>query len=409
MPTIPTFREVVMEHHQKADGTYNVKIRVTHHREVRYIPTSVTVEKHEITRKMKIKSQAKLDILETFKRQLRDAVSSANIFEIDAMTVDEVISFVQAQLLQSKAFRLEFFEYGRKIAAEKPKHSRRNYETALRDFSAFAERDNMDISEITSSMLRRYEQSIKKRLGKQARAVSLYTSSIAHIHRRAREEFNNEELNQIRIKNPYEYYKVPTQEDSDPRSVEMSVIHKMVETRLELTGRKRFAVDMYLLSFCLMGMNVPDLYEAGPAVDNVLTYYRHKTRSRRKDKAEAHVRMEEWALNLAKPYRSSDKNHAFRFFTMYCRYETMRDAIGKGLEAWREEYKQPYFTDYSARHTWATTAYAAGVNPAHITDGLVHRDPSRRMDDKYVRKAWELLWDQNRKVLEYAFGDNKFA
>jgi hypothetical protein len=36
-----TFKAVVMAHHKKEDGTYNVKIRVAHNRVTRYIKTNI--------------------------------------------------------------------------------------------------------------------------------------------------------------------------------------------------------------------------------------------------------------------------------------------------------------------------------------------------------------------------------
>jgi hypothetical protein len=56
-----TFKAVVFQHHKKQDGTYNVKIRVTHKRVKRFLPTNIFITKEDLTRGFKIKSQNVLD------------------------------------------------------------------------------------------------------------------------------------------------------------------------------------------------------------------------------------------------------------------------------------------------------------------------------------------------------------
>lgn len=50
-----TFRIEVCSSRKRQDGTYNVKIRVTHNRKIKRIATSIYVKKEDMTRGMKIK------------------------------------------------------------------------------------------------------------------------------------------------------------------------------------------------------------------------------------------------------------------------------------------------------------------------------------------------------------------
>ena len=62
-----TFKVLILPTQKKADGTYNVKIRVTHNRKSKYIKTPHYVGGTDIyTRKgeLKIKNQAVLDAME---------------------------------------------------------------------------------------------------------------------------------------------------------------------------------------------------------------------------------------------------------------------------------------------------------------------------------------------------------
>ena len=45
-----TFKAEVYAHQKKSDGTYNIKIRVTHNRQKRYLATTYYVTKEDLTR-----------------------------------------------------------------------------------------------------------------------------------------------------------------------------------------------------------------------------------------------------------------------------------------------------------------------------------------------------------------------
>ena len=56
-----TFKAIVLKHHAKTDGTYNVKIRVTHGRKAKYINTNFAVTKNDITESFKLKNHFFID------------------------------------------------------------------------------------------------------------------------------------------------------------------------------------------------------------------------------------------------------------------------------------------------------------------------------------------------------------
>ena len=53
-----TFKAEVYAHQKRADGTYNIKIRVIHQKRKKYIPTTYYVTKDDLTRTtFKLKNQ----------------------------------------------------------------------------------------------------------------------------------------------------------------------------------------------------------------------------------------------------------------------------------------------------------------------------------------------------------------
>lgn len=62
------------------------------------------------------------------------------------------------------------------------------------------------------------------------------------------------------------------------------------------------AKDLFILSFAMMGMNSAGFYNAHTAENEIITYQRTKTRTRREDKAEMKVRIEPEIKSLFEKY-----------------------------------------------------------------------------------------------------------
>lgn len=393
----PVFRPVILSHQIKKDGTCNIKIRVTHKRKVAYIPTNIFAGKTEYDKEYQLKPAALLRCSEVMKKIDR-IIEECDIFEFEYLDVKEVVKFVSAKLRKPKKFKLDFFEWGNIVADRRPKYSGNNYRTALNSFAGFLQRERIDIAEITSSLLRKYQGYLEDKHGKDARAVSLYTSALATIHSEARKIYNDNELGEIVIKNPFEFYNPPKQKQAAKRGVESETIQKLIDIRGELDTLHRLAVDVFLLSFALMGTNVPDLYDAKKE-DDVIYYNRTKTRERRHDNAEMRIRMEPVCSWLFDSFADPDNVRAFNLYHQYTFYKSIADKANDRLKVVAKRIGVQPFTMYSARHTWASIAYSIGIPKSLINDCLCHVDPNMSVTDIYIKKDWSILWEANKKVL----------
>ncbi|MDR1674948.1 MAG: phage integrase SAM-like domain-containing protein [Tannerella sp.] len=150
-----TFKAVVEKHHKKTDGTFNVKIRVTHKRVVKYMATSLFVTKEEVTKSTKIKNQAVLDVLEETVRKYRNACNALGE-RLDAMTADQVVDYLK-RVGKGDVFRLDFIKFGEEVVASLKKNGRPGtascYGITLNALKRFTGRESLDISEITVSFL----------------------------------------------------------------------------------------------------------------------------------------------------------------------------------------------------------------------------------------------------------------
>ena len=412
-----TISYVVRNEWFKQDDTGFVRLRITFRRQCKFLKTSILLRKSDVVipRKKgggKDKDKEKSPSLSIKNPDLRfqaeqlvydmqEKVKSIGTFALQNMTIDQVISHLQKEAMEDvENFRLDFFAFADEIIDGKKGQSQKTYRTAMNAFKAFIGKPTMDISELTSTVMRCWEATLQAKHGKNARAVSAYPACIAFIHGQARMKYNDEEIGRILIRNPFQFYKPPRQKPSRHRDVDASLIHKMLLMRTELKGRERLGVDVFLISFALMGMNAPDLYSCTPPVKDIIHYFRTKTRERRDDHAEMFVKIDPLVKNLLNEYRSKGKGHAFKFSSMYTTYIIFAENVNEGLDKFRKRIGYPEkISLYWARHSWASLAYEAGIDKSLINDGLCHVNKEMKVTDIYINKDWSLLWDANSKLL----------
>ena len=384
----------------KKDGTNLVRLRFGFKQQGRFIKTNLIVRKSDVVGQ-RIKNSAIRQKAEDLLRRMETAISHLDCFALQSMTIDQVVAFI---LEDDEGFRLDFFEFADKIIAEKKGQSAKNYQTAVNVFKAFIGKEKMDISELTSPLMRAWERDLVAKHGEGARSVSCYPSCIAYIHGQARLRYNREEQGMMRINNPFQFYKPPRQRPGRHRALEIEDIQKMIDIRHELKGREKLGVDVFLISFALMGMNAPDLYTCQLRGDDILHYYRTKTRARRTDKAEMFVTIDKAVAPIIKEYFAKDSDAAFDFCNRYTNYILFGENVNEGLKKYSERIgrttKEDRITLYWARHSWATIAYAVGVNKGIINDGLCHVDREMKVTDIYIKKNWKVIWDGNATVMK---------
>lgn len=76
---VATVAAVVFKHHEKNDGTFNVKIRIYHKFEKKYIDTTHYVSKQHLDAKYNIKDKFMLKILYKTLDEYREAISTLDM------------------------------------------------------------------------------------------------------------------------------------------------------------------------------------------------------------------------------------------------------------------------------------------------------------------------------------------
>ena len=380
-----TFKATIKKDKQRSDKTWNVLIRFTHERKVRYVSTTMYVTKKDLTASFKIKNQQVIDKCDDLIRIYRDKVNKLNL-EINSMDIDSVIDYLKSKDDKSG---IDFIAFSRKWCASHTEiKGIRNYLTALNSLCTFFGRESILCSEITVQKLKEYEEYLSDK----KRAQSLYPSAIVRLFMEARNYFNDEDNNIIRIKQNLSKYKPKQQNVAEKRALTVDEIRNVFNisyTGIKVRGmdnRRDLAKDCFMLSFCLMGMNSADLYNATEFDGEYITYYRTKTKDRRNDNAKMVVKVHPIIRPLIEKYRGKE-----RVFNFYERFSSMGDlnrSINIGLKEIGRELGIDNLQFYSARHSMATIAInKVVINKYIVNDMLCHVDSSMRITDLYIQKG----------------------
>lgn len=412
-----TFAPIVLDHKRKKDNTYPVKIRVTFKGKQRKLPTSLVCKPTDLTRgSNKIKSNTILAKAEQIISQMRTAIKDLSPFDLETHDVDWIVGKIK-ETLQGDHFSLDFFVWADKYIMTKTATTRRAYSCALNTLERFLGSRELDINSITRMMLldfmeyvdnapkmhynpttKVYEESKKEKIAKAASTRHLM--KLENIYKAAKDRYNDEDSGIILIpKSPFDKITKVFPPSDGQSSLGFETMQKIITAQVS-NELIRLSLDVFIISFGLMGANMADIYTATPVKD-VWIYNRQKTRSRRADQAEMRVSIP----SVLKPYieRLQDGSSGWwlpRLHSFAKDKDFATQRINRALRKWAEDNGIPPFTFYAARHTWASLAKSkAKVEKAIIDECLVHVGDFK-LTDIYAERDWELINDANQKVLD---------
>ena len=413
MALIITIKPVIMRAQQRSDGSYNVKIRVTFKRKYRILSTNLTAYPRDLARSGEIKGTVLMDANKIVEK-MYSAVADLNWFEMDMMDVDDVVRHIRVTLRSRTAFSLDFFQYANRFLSSRKESTALTYKTALASFRKFLGRDNFDINEFTVPILKNFvnyldstpkgnrngETSLARKKGVSARA---YTRKLSAIYSEALDEYNDEDSGIVRIKgNPFKKLKVDALPSVAKISKTPEFIQKLIDAVADPATKEnqRWALEVYLISFALMGANTADMVLMRKADKGVVTYCRAKTRDRRADNAEMRVRLEPCVEPLLARHADPTGRLLLDLEGKWSSVSSINAKLRALLAAWAESNDEDPFTIYSARHSWATIGRSnrVGLSKSLIGECLGHS--TNQLVDVYAEKDWTILWEANKKVLE---------
>lgn len=419
-----TIKAEVQQDKQRSDGTYNVKMRFTLDRKVKRLSTNLFVTPQDLTKSFKFKENTpikkKIDCLVLYYREQCEKLN----LDQNKYTLEEIISVLNGE--QEKQQTIDFIKFSREWIASTTIKGAPNYTSAINALVRFIGKEELNVNLITTEFLdsfktflnKEHETRTKKLIqqGKRVpsnRSLSLYLISIKKLFNEAKKKYNKKDKNLILIPHsPFDDFVMPKQEATRKRAIPADIIKKVwklpykdMKKGYKATCRYNLAKDCFILSFCLMGINSADLYNATKMDGNTITYYRTKTKDRRLDNAKMMVEIPHIIQPIINKYRDKTGKRLFNFYQYYCDEKGFNKAINYGLKEIGSILGIDDLEYYAARHSWATIALnKVGIDKYIVHAALNHIDESMRVTDIYIERDFVNENKANAKVVRYVFG-----
>ena len=406
-----TIKAEIKKSELKVDGTYNVKIRFTLDRKVKRLSTNLFITSKDLTKSLKFKEDT----------SIKRAIDGLVLYYREQCFK---LEFLNGE--QEKQQTIDFIKFSREWIASTTIKGAPNYTTAINALVRFVGKEELDINLITLDFLESFkaflnkEREIRtKRLMQQGkripsnRSLSLYLISIKKLFNEAKKKYNKKEKNLILIPNsPFMELEIPKQEATRKRAISADIIKKLwklpykdMKKGYKSTCRYNLAKDCFILSFCLMGINSADLYNATEMEGNTIVYNRTKTKDRRLDKAQMKVDIPRLVLPLVEKYKDKTGKRLFNFYQYYADEKGFNKAINYGLKEIGTILEIDDLEYYAARHSWATIALnKVGIDKYIVHAALNHIDDAMKVTDIYIERDFVNENKANAKVVKYVFG-----
>lgn len=390
------FKVCIVESEKNKDGKHNVKIRVTHKRDARYIRTDYYVRENEFDGEHGLilpggdysadnadKANRKIQIITG---QLATKVDKQqNLRFMDMASLMEV--------LRDKRQSNDFYAIMDRRIEKLRREGKTNYaglfETTKTAIQQYHHSPVLPIEYITYGFLNkledywRYERNLKD-------------SSIGYYMRNIRTIWNQGRKNGVidDIANPFLNYEIPKGEPRENMVLtptEMATIAK-VPIKDPLMEWSR---DMYMLMFCLIGVNPKDIFHATSLVRGRLFY------TRSKGKKKYSVKVPPQALHII--YRYPGKETLVNVLDNYADYRSAVKRINKKIQALAEQCEiKKHITIYTGRHSWSAYARYLGISKWDIAAALGHLAidlPKVTEFYDHIEEEQRRVDDANRKVI----------
>ena len=276
------------------------------------------------------------------------------------------------------------------------------YRSSLNAIIAYRGKSDFVFSEVTSEWLKGFEVHLRNR-GCSWNTVSTYMRTFRAVYNRA---INLRKAPYV----PYLFRFVYTGTRADHKRAladdDMKKVFVNLSRKAGVSLPVRQAQELFILMFLLRGMPFVDLayLRKSDLRDNVITYRRRKTG------CSLSVTLTPEAMILIKKYMNRDSSSPYLFSFLKSR-EGTKEAYREYQLALRSFNQRlmllgellglgDKLSSYTARHTWATTAYYCEIHPGIISEAMGHS--SITVTETYLKPFQDKKIDEaNKQVLDF--------
>lgn len=402
-----TFSIQIKKQEQKKDGTWNVKIRLTKDGEHSRISTNYYVERSQLSRRSyelndTVVVEAVKEQINEFKKILLSMGLEAEEFNAKELSKELIRRYKKLATIKSG---IDFIRFGRTYQTKLINEDREKYALNIKSTLNILESfypDGLPVDLITSKELENIQSRFLKR-GNTQTSANIHLRNIRTLFNACRDEYNDEDRGEIVIRHyPFRKFRFRKTELPRKRSLEVDQIRNILNFQDTEFERVNLARDVFTLSFFLLGMNTVDLYTCSNYRKGRITYYRHKTKARKGERAMLSVLVPDRIKPIVDKYLDGTGERVFDFHTRYSTADGFNKNVNKGLAyIGRTLGMEEEVTSYYARHSFATIARnECGVSKDDIAMCLTHSS-GHDVTDLYLNEKWTLIDRVQEKVIKF--------
>ncbi|WOG21315.1 tyrosine-type recombinase/integrase [Bacteroides thetaiotaomicron] len=276
------------------------------------------------------------------------------------------------------------------------------YKSSLNAIVAFRGKGDFTFDEVTPEWLKDFEVHLRSR-GCSWNTVSTYLRTFRAVYNRAVDSRKADYV-------PHLFRSVYTGTRADRKRAldeeDMKKVFAKLPHSSVVTPALQRAQGLFVLMFLLRGLPFVDLayLRKSDLRDNVITYRRRKTGR------PLSVTLTPEAMNLLKKYMNPDSSSPYLFPLLnsregteaaYREYQLALRSFNQQLTLFGELLGlDDRLSSYTARHTWATTAYYCEIHPGIISEAMGHS--SITVTETYLKPFRNKKIDEaNKQIVNY--------
>jgi len=368
----------------KKDGTYAIKLRITHNRQQYYFPINVWLKpedwmKTQVTNPRKEFKEHKL-YFNQIEAKANGVIRNMNTFSLETFKK----KFNQKSVKQNDAFQY-FYNYINNLNEEGRSGTAASYLCAvnsIRKFNTSKNRKKLPFSDITPKWLEQYESWMLSE-GKSITSIGIYLRSLRTIINLAIEDSTIQSEHYPFGKRKYQ---IPAGQNIK-KALTIADIKKIVEYQPK-SNREAWARDMWLLSYLSNGINMQDIFNLKyeNIKGNKITFIRAKTkRSSKQNLKKVNIILIPEIETIIEKWGVKPKNPKSFIFGIIEDTDDPRRKLAKSKQAIKNINKYTKkigaelgieipLTTYVARHSFATILKRSGAPIEFISESLGHQD-----------------------------------
>ena len=387
-------KSVVLKTKKGICGDTNIKIRLTHDGMSREIATPFYINPKYMGKDGQVKqtnpdhtnlNKALMELLIDYNRILTGIGS-----EIVLMDINTLISKLHRKESTSASFILYTNERIRTLQEEERFSYAESYQSGIKWVLSFTNKTDILFKEINLDFLERFQRYLAKE-GKRINTIRIYLNNIKAVFNHA---IDNNVIRQELY--PFRKFKV-RKEKPEHRALTITEMRKL--SFMPYTKAQKKAIDIFFLSFYLIGMNMKDLLYLTHKniVGDRIVYKRAKTDRRVEERLS--VKLTQQVKELFDLYKGQkylidclDKDDS------YVHFKTVVHNINNRLKFAGNSHGIPKLTTYYARHSWGTIASYLGISEDTISHAFGHIQ--NEITSGYIKYDLSFLDNANQSVIK---------